>query len=810
MNIFKVVDSCSELSQLSVIVTQHSAFFGDFPTKMRLKTTLQKEAKHSELVSCVGWTSPDEVFSCGDDHQILKWNLLNNESSAVTKLGAEVYPTDMHWFPKGSAGGGRKQPGGDVVALCCTDGKVLLIGKSGRIEKSVEAHHGAVLSGRWSYTGTDLLTAGEDGLVKIWSRSGMLRSTLSQNSSPVYSIAWSPDSDQVLYTNGQQLVIKPIQPNAKHNTWKAHEGVILKIDWNPVTNLILSGGEDCKYKVWDSYGRLMYSSAVHDYPITSLSWSPDGELFAVGSFNTLRLCDKAGWSYALEKPNTGSIFQIAWSGDSTQIAGACGNGQVIFSHVIERQLEWENFEVIVTGNKSIGVRNVNNDAKEKLEFRDRIIKVSLAYKHLVVATSSQCYVYSVKNWNTPTIFDLKEGSVTLIVQSNRHFLLVDSSSIYVYSYEGRLVSSPRFQGMRTDILNQATVSLSDDTIAIRDKLNDKVINLFETATGKPLGDGKNFQHKLEVMEVALDQCGPSQERRLAFIDKNRDLYLTQCRIYGSNRKTVKLATMIHSLTWNNESNMLAALADGKFTIWYYPNAVYVDRELVSRTLYERDASEFGRNPVLLGFLGNHVTVRRAEGSVVSSGVTPYPCILHNCVQQNRWEDAVRLCRFVKEDSLWACLAVMSAYAKELATAEVAYAAIDEADKVQFIQHIRELPSKEARAAEMALFCGQSSDAEGILLQANLIFRAIMLNIQLYNWDRALELAVKHKTHVDTVLAYRQQYLQNFDKKEANKRFLQYLQGVEIDWDKIEAKIAVEEQNERESTGRSGGKPVAAR
>ena len=31
--------------------------------------------------------------------------------------------------------------------------------------------------------------------------------------------------------------------------WKAHDGVILKVDWNPVNGLILSGGEDCKYKV---------------------------------------------------------------------------------------------------------------------------------------------------------------------------------------------------------------------------------------------------------------------------------------------------------------------------------------------------------------------------------------------------------------------------------------------------------------------------------------------------------------------------------------------------------------------------------
>ena len=51
--------------------------------------------------------------------------------------------------------------------------------------------------------------------------------------------------------------------------------------------------------------------------------------------------------------------------------------------------------------------------------------------------------------------------------------MVDSSSVYVYSYEGRLISSPKFPGMRTDILKKSTVTLSDDTVAIRDKADEK-------------------------------------------------------------------------------------------------------------------------------------------------------------------------------------------------------------------------------------------------------------------------------------------------------------------------------------------------
>lgn len=61
------------------------------------------------------------------------------------------------------------------------------------------------------------------------------------------------------------------------------------------------------------------------------------------------------WSYALEKPNTGSIFNIAWSADGTQVAGACGNGHVIFAHIVEQHWEWKNFEVTLTKRRAMQV-----------------------------------------------------------------------------------------------------------------------------------------------------------------------------------------------------------------------------------------------------------------------------------------------------------------------------------------------------------------------------------------------------------------------------------------------------------------------
>ncbi|KAK7882659.1 hypothetical protein WMY93_028833 [Mugilogobius chulae] len=761
---------------------------------MRLKTSLLKEPKHKELVSCVGWTSADELYSCSEDHHILKWNLLTNETSLVTNLPDDFYPVDLHWFPKTLSS--KKQTQADIFVLTSTDGKFHLVSKNGIIEKSVDAHNGAVLAGRWNYDGSALITAGEDGQIKIWSKSGMLRSTLASQGSSVYSVAWGPDSDRILYTSGRQLVIKPLQPSAKVIQWKAHDGLILKVDWNSVNDLIVSGGEDCKYKVWDSFGRLLYTSSSHDYPVTSLSWAPDGEVFAMGSFNTLRLCDKTGWSYALEKPNTGSVFSLAWSADGTQLAGSCGNGHVIFAHIVEQHWEWKNFVITLTKRRTMQVLNVIDEAVDVLEFRDRVIKASLAFGHLVVATSLQCYVYSSKNWNTPLIFDLKEATVGLIVQAEKHFLLVDGAGLYIFSYEGRLICTPKFPGMRADILNAQGISLSNDTIALRDKSDEKVIYLFDALTGKAFGDGKPLTHKMEVIDVALDQCGPLNERKIALIDKNRDLYLTSVH-HGRQPKICKIGSMVHCMQWNDSANILCGIQDNQFTVWYYPSVVFIDKELLPLTLYVKDGSEFARAPHILSFVGTKVTLRQGDGSLVYSSVPPYPAILHDYSSSARWDDALHLCRFAKDQSLWACLAGMTMASKELTTAEMAYAAIGEFPRVQYIHFIKEQASKESSLAHMLLFSGKVQEAEAVLLQTGLVYQAIQINIDLFNWERALELAVKHKTHVDTVLAFRGKFLQKFGRKESNKRFLQYAEGVEVDWEKIQVKIEMELSKERE-------------
>lgn len=158
---------------------------------------------------------------------------------------------------------------------------------------------------------------------------------------------------------------------------------------------------------------------MEDHPITALSWSYSGDYFAVGLFNTIKLCDKTGWSHSLEKINSGSIYSIAWSSDSTQVAMACSNGNVLTGHIIDRRLEWNNYEATLIKRKVIEVRDVGNETREELEISDRVVQLEFGFDYLVVITPAQCHVYSVVNWNTPAIFDLKNTSVSAILLAEK-------------------------------------------------------------------------------------------------------------------------------------------------------------------------------------------------------------------------------------------------------------------------------------------------------------------------------------------------------------------------------------------------------
>lgn len=85
----------------------------------------------------------------------------------------------------------------------------------------------------------------------------MLRSTVVQADEPVHCVAWGgADGARLLHCSGCYVTIRVLQSlgtanaNSKSQiSWKAHDALVLAADWNATTNLIVTGGEDCRYKV---------------------------------------------------------------------------------------------------------------------------------------------------------------------------------------------------------------------------------------------------------------------------------------------------------------------------------------------------------------------------------------------------------------------------------------------------------------------------------------------------------------------------------------------------------------------------------
>lgn len=238
-----------------------------------------------------------------DEQQLFKWNAKTRLPTQVAKLPDDFYPTDLQWLcntrTSTKSSGSRKNnsnEANDSLLISSNDGRFIMLNRNARAERIINAHVGPINACRWSKDGTGLLTAGEDGLIKIWSKLGMLRSTIIQHENPIRTACWSPNSSAIAYCSGSFIAIKPIAANSKLMKWKAHDGSVLCLSWSRQSQNLASGGDDCRYKVWDSQGSLIYASLVEDYSITSVEFCPKGLFLAVGGFNMFKLCHFTGVS----------------------------------------------------------------------------------------------------------------------------------------------------------------------------------------------------------------------------------------------------------------------------------------------------------------------------------------------------------------------------------------------------------------------------------------------------------------------------------------------------------------------------------
>ncbi len=121
-----------------------------------------------------------------------------------------------------------------------------------------------------------------------------------------------------------------------------------------------------------------------------------------------------------------------------------------------------------------------------------------------------------------------------------------------------------------------------------DPTDSKIVRIFDIVSGKP--STVTISHSTEIVEMELNQVDMSSERKMCFIDNNRDMFLSMVH----KPDIIKIASIVDSFQWNDNNDMLACISDGKLLTWFYPNAIYVDRDLMNKAMAVKEASDVGK------------------------------------------------------------------------------------------------------------------------------------------------------------------------------------------------------------------------
>ncbi|UPR04303.1 WD40 repeat domain-containing protein [Chloropicon primus] len=876
----------------------HSALslgtFAQFGDKAESQGEAASSGSH-HYVTCCAWHPRGETLACAISQGSFK--LVSRQGRVEKTVGTGTEPAHV-----GACIGVRWNLDGTALATCGEDGKVKLWSKTGMLRSTLasesEAVYGvafspdsnqlALCSGnhvvvkriggtnaqRSQFSGTSGVVVDQDGQSNVAGGPGMANSRSIRwkaHAGVVLSLDWSVANGKIV-TGGE---------DGKYKVWDAYGRLLYQsnVVGHEIYNLAGLGGKGGG--AGGLRGPVM--------PVTSVRWRPSGESFAVGTFDMLLLCDESGWVQHKASPNSmqvlsgregpgfdtfaslgrvkmpSSVLSLAWSADGTQLACTNGNGSVFIVMILGEvkesgaiSLEAEAPDTLRATFTCVEETTSSSDlvAEDKLHFgSEKILATSVGFGKVVVITQKQVYVYSPPDWHSPHVTSglfTQEMPVKLLVQGPKCMATTDTAGcLKVISYDtGRVMCQPKFQGMRAELMSTRSLALADDCVAVVDHASSSVVRVFDTQTGKPLaqklkqgaGGGEQGQvchHQGGIItEVGLSLVGGLGERKLCFVDSNRDLYLSL--LGDQTRDPVKLCTMCDSFGWSTDSSALCCVSDGKLLVWCIPDICFLDQDLLPLCTYEVPTTKLARESMMAMGMGDNgeeedsfandslapriqsfergrIITRHGNGALVTYMVPLawYSLALEKCVQQHKWPKAVHLCRTVGrcEGSskgepgylLWACLAALSLGQQHIETAKTAYASLGLIDKVQFMNFLKDVPSDEGRAAELALFKGvPAKEVEGMLLQSGLHYRAIKLNIRMFHWERALELALKQSAAgspqlVQIVLWHRRRYLLRQGRPEHLEPFMveenNLGDGVELVDTEIKAKIQQEKNKE---------------
>ncbi|XP_058808823.1 uncharacterized protein LOC131674265 isoform X11 [Phymastichus coffea] len=813
---------------------------------MKFKISQQQGANsHSKAVTCVTWISSDEIYSCGDDHSLMCWKFEDGaiNSRVVAELPEDFYPTDMQWQPRpaqASGVGAVKKQSLDVLLISTADGKFHLVSRAGRVEKSVQAHTGATLSGKWSQDGSALMTGKPIGGRRI------ARTGTNDN-------AWV-DARSRRGRADKGLVAQ--RHAAFHRGPRQPRGVRVRLEPRRLVHPLLPGvvtaravahGERQAYQVGSSRrprARRRLESIPRSHRVRRRRLPLQGlgrERGHPVRQRPGRSADNGAQLVLVRQLLRRRLVQRGQAVRQKRMAalhGEAAGGQRLRRGLVERRH---------AGGPGVQLRQRADRPRDREEARVRRLRGHLDQAqgragergrqrrpgdagHRRARGAAGVRLRPPGGGHAQPVPRLlgeelehagdsrPEGRLGLGRAARRQALPAArverdvavqlpgqvAGRAEMEEHDGRaalstlrvrLLRHHRREGPNQSQTCARAGGVAEEAAgrgpALRARAGrDEPGPELRGRTRRPAARARGRQSRpvpraraLGRLRARLQNSGDGAERRLGERRQRAGRH--------ARHHSVRLAVPQLPALRRPQARAQDARRQGQ-QVTRAPSLDDHGRT-DSLSLSSSFHSEFGKQPAIVSVSNGLVTVRRGDGALVVSSFYAFVGTLHRHILNGQWDEAVSVCRIVQSDTLWTCLAVMAIDGRQLNIAEEACAAVARFDKVDYIRYIKvsgspfyrspfaiersrpavaqEMPNETERLAEMALLAGDLLGAEGILLQSAMIAEAIRMNLQMYNWSRALELALKHKKLLAEVLDARKRYLETLEKREVNRSFL---------------------------------------
>jgi WD40 repeat protein len=145
-------------------------------------------------------------------------------------------------------------PNGKFLVSASRDGTVKIWdAETGRIQRSLTEHAGALLSVAVSPDGHRIAAAGIGNAIVVWSATGQFQRKIPAESDRVDSVVFSSDSKQIVAAcaNGIIAVFDAESGQSVH-AFIGHHGVVKALAFSPDNHRFASGGEDKMINVWSA------------------------------------------------------------------------------------------------------------------------------------------------------------------------------------------------------------------------------------------------------------------------------------------------------------------------------------------------------------------------------------------------------------------------------------------------------------------------------------------------------------------------------------------------------------------------------